>query len=119
MLVTFLQSRQRLHDARDGGRECRLVTVSVGDCTSTLSVAGVLKPACCRMFSAFAVSPEACSESVSMTLPTAVPITSTAIPTANHPNVAVFQCAALQRPARPAKLVRSMTPLSFSDPTCL
>jgi hypothetical protein len=85
-------------------------------CTSTLSVAGCLKSAFERIFSARAVSPEPVSESASTFSPTTPPII-IAITAANTaPNVAVFQWAALQRPARPARFVFVMAFPSLRSP---
>src|SRR5690349_1087198 len=80
--------------------------VSVFDWTSTLSDAGVLKPALDRIACARAVSPVPCSESVSLTVPAALPRTTATTTNPIHRNVAVFQWPALQRPERAARFCR-------------
>ena len=88
--------------------------VSVDDLTSTLSFAGVLKPASPRICSARAVSPVDCSAIDSLCVPTARPSAIATITTTIQSAVAVFQCPALQRPARAARLseLTRMQPLS-------
>jgi hypothetical protein len=78
--------------------------VSVFDWTSTLSVAGRLKPALARMCSAVAASPEAVSSCFSVVEPAAVPRSTAAAANASQPNVARFQCAPLHAAARDAAL---------------
>src|SRR5689334_5527675 len=76
---------------------------SVRDLTRTLSLAGVLNPAFSRIASARAVSPVPCSESLSETFPASAPAKIARTTNTIQATVAVFQCAALQRPARAAR----------------
>jgi len=76
---------------------------SVRDFTSTLSLAGVLKPARSRIASARAVSPVPCSESLRETFPASAPAKTATTTNTIQATVAVFQCAALHRPARAAR----------------
>ena len=82
--------------------------VADADSTSTLSVAGVLNPADARIACARAVSPVACSASVSFTVPAALPRTTAATTKTIQIAVAVFQWSALQRPARWARFPRDI-----------
>jgi len=84
-------------------RNAGSATVSERLCTSTFSAAGCEKPAPWRIVWARAVSPVPCSASVSLTVPTAFPMTTATTTNATQARVAVFQCAALQRPARAAR----------------
>ncbi len=77
-------------------------TVSVSLCTRTLSSAGRSKPSS-RIVAIRPDSPGAPSSS-SCFVPIAPPIATAATTNAIHPTVAVFQCAALQRPVRAARL---------------
>ncbi len=72
--------------------------------TSTLSVAGVRKPAPARMCSATAASPDAASPSAISWAPTQPPSRTATTVNASQPNVARFQWRALQPPARAARL---------------
>src|SRR5207248_7946743 len=86
-------------------------------CTSTDSVAGDRKLAPRSIDSACAVSPEPDCESPSWFSPIAEPAASATSVTATQPNAAVFQCAALHRPARPARFVFSATLRGYVRPT--
>ena len=92
-------------------RNAGSATVSVLLWTRTFSSAGCEKPALWRIACARDASPVAFSASDSLTTPAALPIATDAITNAIHANVAVFQCAALHRPARAARF-----PLSISAP---
>ena len=83
-------------------------TVDVRDCTSTLSRAGRSKFARSRICSARRDSPFATAQLFICCAPTRLPTVTASTANASHPKAAVFQCAALQRPARPAKLVVSI-----------
>src|SRR5436305_9435738 len=78
-------------------------------CTSTDSVAGERKFAPRSIVCACAVSPEPDCESPSSFRPIARPAAKATNVNTIQPNAAVFQCAALQRPARPARFVFSAT----------
>ena len=97
-------------DARNVGS----ATVRVRERTSTASDAGVLKPALARICSARAVSPVDCSDTDSLCVPSAVPTPIATATKATHTATAVFQCAALHRPARAARLRVSITPTPFN-----
>ena len=84
--------------------------MSASVCTSTLSPAGSSNPSS-RIR---AIRPDSPGESPSPIcfVPIAPPITTAAITNAIQPKVAVFQCAALQRAARVARLSFMCLPLS-------
>jgi hypothetical protein len=84
-------------------------TVAVRDCTRTLSRAGILNPAPSMICAARRDSPFAIIQSFISRGPTKLPMTTAPTANASQPNAAVFQCAALQRPARPERFVLSMT----------
>ena len=71
-------------------------------CTSTVSLACSLNPARSSISWARPAWPSDCSRLASLTVPTAFPATIATATNASHPKVAVFQWAALQRPARAA-----------------
>jgi hypothetical protein len=90
-------------------------TVAVGDWTSTLSRAGILKLAWSRICSARRDCPFEIAQSFICLAPTAPPTPTARIAKAIQPNAASFQCAALHRPARPARLMVFMAhALSFA-----
>src|SRR5436190_16211864 len=89
-------------------------TVVARDRTRTLSRAGRLKPARSRICSARRDSPFVYAQLFSCFAPTAPPTTIARTATASHPKAAVFQCAELQRPARPARLT-SLTRAPWLD----
>src|SRR5438034_5259194 len=97
-------------------RKVGSATVRVCERTSTASDAGVLKPALARICSARAVSPVDCSDDDNLCVPTVVPSPIATTTKATHTATAVFQCAALHRPARAARLSELMpqTPLCFA-----
>src|SRR5262249_43222724 len=70
--------------------------------------------------SARAAWPFVCSASGWEIVPWSVPSTTAAATNASHPKVAVFQCAALHRPARAARfIVASWAVYEFTTPGCL
>src|SRR6266545_1035987 len=83
--------------------------VAVSDWMSTLSRAGILKLPSARICSARRDSPFAIAQSFISRAPTAPPTKTASTAKAIHPNAAVFQCDALQRPARAARFVPAMT----------
>ena len=85
-------------------RKAGSATVRVSERTMTLSAAGVSKPALVSSCSARAASPVACSEAVSVCVPTVMPRPIATATNATQMATAVFQCSALQRAARAAKL---------------
>src|ERR671937_3083958 len=92
-------------------------TVALCEPTSTASEAGVLNPALARICSARAVSPVDCSDKDSLCVPTEVPTPIAITTNATQTATAVFQCAALHRPARAARfseLTIPQTPLDES-----
>ena len=81
-------------------------TVSAADWTSTLSAAGVLKPALSRICSARAVSPDDCSDIDSVCVPTDVPTATATATNASPAQNRGLPMPALQCAARAAKLYR-------------
>ena len=90
-------------DVRDGGLELGSPARAVELWIRMLSAAGCLKPAS-RILSIRPDSPGPAVLGSTFLTPTAPPIPKATMTSASHPNVAVFQWSALQRPMRAARL---------------
>src|SRR3954447_1552913 len=83
-------------------RKAPSLTVRTLLCTRTISPDALLKPAFSMIVSARLDSPSKACESVGFLVPAIWPSTSARATKASHPEMAVFLCRALQRPARAA-----------------
>ena len=116
ILVATFVVETRATTSSTAAAKVGLFTVSVSLWTRTLSSAGETKPSS-RIVAIRPDSPGAPSSSMCF-VPIAPPIATAATTNAIHPAVAVFQCAALQRPVRAARF-SLMTRSSPSLATCI
>jgi hypothetical protein len=109
MFVTFFWSDNVWTRLATVAENVSSLIVVVLDWMRTLSRAGILKPALSRICAARRDSPFAICQSFISLGPTRLPRITASTANAIQPNAAVFQCAALQRPARPARFVLATT----------